>query len=130
MYNKQHSQCGFISGRGAGQYRSPAGLAGFNLHFLDRLLPLLGRVQRRVGQHVAFRAHGTEGRVALDQAPSANQPVRACFKHSHPLKNAPTQSRTVGRSLQSSAGPRAPAAYNPKRKCLVFSQSKLPPLVG
>lgn len=27
MYNKQHSQCGFISGRAAGQYRSPAGLS-------------------------------------------------------------------------------------------------------
>lgn len=57
--------------------------AGWNLHFLDRLLPLFRRVQRRVRQHVDVQTHGTE---ALDGALSANQPLRTSFKLSSPKK--------------------------------------------
>lgn len=53
--------------------------AGLNLHFLDRLLPLLRRVQRRVRQHVALQADGTEGRVALNRAQPANQTARVLY---------------------------------------------------
>lgn len=45
------------SGNIAGTLQGFVCVYGVNLHFLDRLLPFLRRVQRRVRQHGGFRAN-------------------------------------------------------------------------